>query len=124
MITQTTIAQTLERYKHCFDRGLDDGELTDVIKRIATDIAGAPQIRPAKWLIFEKIGSSPSGKTYIYQVRQKETPHALLGEIKWYPAFRSYSFFTMPDIIYEPSCLTDITLFIEALMFVHHKKGK
>lgn len=126
MITQTSIIQALDqRFKHYFDQSsADDGTLADRFKEIAADIFGTPQIRPAKWLIFEKTGSSPSGKTHIYQVRQKQAPHALIGEVKWHPVFRSYSLFTMPDIIYEPQCLSDIMLFIEALMHLHPKNKK
>jgi len=119
MIPQSHIIQALHRFRYCFDRSLTEEEMNDIIKKIAADICGAPVIQPAKWLSFTKVGQSPSGKTSIYQVRQKQEPHALLGEIKWHPAFRSYSFFTMPDIIYEPQCLTDITLFIEAIMHLH-----
>lgn len=125
IITQSNIAQLLDnKYSGYFDQSVDDATRQDRYKEIAADIAGTPQISEAKWISFTKTGESPSGKTNIYRVRQKQTPHALLGEIRWYPAFRGYSFFPEPYTIFETRCMADIILFIEAIMHLRPKKEK
>lgn len=75
-----------------------------------------------KWLEF--IEATPPGrKTKVYMVKNKETG-AWLGDIKWYGAWRKYSFFTKAimdhskpvQFIFEASCLQDITDMLKYLM--------
>lgn len=116
MITKSIICQVLEANKDLFNPMIEDGILTDHYNTIANEILAAPGILEAKWIAFTLIGASPSGKTNIYQVRSKENPNILLGIIKWYPAFRCYSFFAAPNTIFEPVCMGDICNFINMLM--------
>lgn len=53
-------------------------------------------------------------KTTTYWVINKENK-TRLGEIKWYGSFRQYSFFPEPDMVFEKTCLQDITDFIKQL---------
>ncbi len=76
-----------------------------------------------KWISFTKIGPTASGLTFIYQVRSKENPNVLLGEIKWYPAFRCYSFYPQPHCVFETKCMEDIIAFIEFIMHMRNKKN-
>jgi len=124
MITKAIISQTLDQhFKHCFHPDISDEDLPKILNQIADTIFKAvPVPVDSKWLLFTGGYDSPSGKTKIYQVRSKETPHFLLGEIKWYPAFRCYSFFASSNTIFETQCLQDIANFIDVLMHLHYKK--
>lgn len=66
-----------------------------------------------KWIHF--VFYSSTGKTEVYNCHNTETG-ALLGQVKWYGAFRKYSFFPLPDIIFESQCLKDIASFLDQLM--------
>jgi len=66
-----------------------------------------------KWIRFTVI--ERKAKTEVYGVITKEGGE-LLGEIKWFCRWRKYAFFPLPNTIYEPTCLTDITNFITNLM--------
>jgi hypothetical protein len=67
----------------------------------------------SKWIIFDKVADT--GKTSIYEVRTKDG-YTLLGRVKWFGRWRKYSFFPMPETVYETTCLTDIVTFINELM--------
>lgn len=73
-----------------------------------------------KWLDF--LDMTPGGrKTKVYHVRNKEKG-GFLGEIRWYGAWRKYAFFTKPtafpntELVFESTCLQDITDFLNYLM--------
>lgn len=113
MITKAKIIAALQQYMpdqaaHNFDK-------------VADAILQPPVISEAKWLNFIRTGQSESGKTSIYQVRAKEQG-VLLGEIRWYGAFRCYCFYPQPNTIFETQCLDDITNFINALMLLKNEK--
>lgn len=66
-----------------------------------------------KWIYFSP--SHSTGKTIVYNCYNKE--HAsLLGVVKWYGAFRKYSFFPEANIVFEEQCLKDIASFLSRLM--------
>lgn len=74
----------------------------------------------SKWISFIEYnpfrinGRYNRKKTTEYWVKNKENG-TCLGEIKWYGPFRQYSFFPEPDMVFEKTCLQDITDFIKAL---------
>ena len=74
----------------------------------------------ATWVTFELIGPSDSGKTKIYEVLAKAAEakefEIVLGEIRWYGAWRKYAFFPMENTVYESDCLHDIAEFLKVLM--------
>jgi hypothetical protein len=81
----------------------------------------------AKWIEFVDVTPGAS-KTMRFMVINKQN-HNALGEIKWYSAFRKYSFFPLYDTVYESQCLSDITRFLNQLMeerklqnFTHEKE--
>lgn len=118
------IIKFLKSKRQYFDLSVNNADFEKRMSELAKGILNAsPEIEEAKWITFTNTGKSPSGKTNIYQVRQKETPHVLLGEIRWYPAFRCYSFFPREYTIYEPQCMASIINFIEVLMALHNKKN-
>ena len=79
-------------------------------------------IYKGKHIIFDLVENKP--KTLVYDVLTKDeviesgvTPHQIkLGQIKWYPNWRQYSFFPEPDTVFEKTCMTDIINFMNHLM--------
>lgn len=67
-----------------------------------------------KWVVFEET-LSDTGKTKIWRLFNVENEH-FLGEIRWYGGFRKYVFYPSNDSLYAPSCLREITEFIETEM--------
>lgn len=75
-----------------------------------------------KWLEFIEV-SFPDKKTKTFMVKNKDTGD-WLGDIKWYGAWRKYSFFTKAimdhskpvQFVFEATCLQDITDFLNYLM--------
>ena len=66
-----------------------------------------------RWIRFDEGPSKSKTKTWF--VVNKESGEAI-GEIKWYGAFRKYSFFPFIDTVYEQTCLTDISKFLAEQM--------
>jgi hypothetical protein len=54
-----------------------------------------------------------TGKTKVFSV---ECNDAFLGFVKWYAAWRRYTFFPCDDTLFDSSCLKEITVFIDQLM--------
>lgn len=63
-----------------------------------------------KYLTIQQTGTSQSGKTKVFQVRGIN--QRLLGEIKWYVAWRKYCFFPCYVTIFDSNCLTEILAFL------------
>lgn len=68
----------------------------------------------SKWIDFVEI--KDTGKTKVFEVQTKDENWVCLGEIKWYPSWRKYSFFPSSDCVFETQCLSDIIAFINELM--------
>ena len=68
--------------------------------------------RKSKYLEFIEL--KPKPKTRVFSCRNKMSGDSL-GEIKWYPPFRKYAYFSNVDIVYDRNCLEDITNFIDKL---------
>lgn len=71
--------------------------------------------KEGKWVWFEFIEMSESGKTERYIVRAKQG-NVMLGDIRWFAGWRKYAFFPYADRVFEQDCLRDIALFLEQLM--------
>lgn len=67
----------------------------------------------SKWIHFVRIQST--GKTQIWQVVTNEG-NTLLGQIKWFGNWRKYAFYPENFTVFESTCLTDITKFLDGLM--------
>ncbi len=65
------------------------------------------------WIEFRELYDT--GKTKVWGVSSTEDG-AALGEIKWHVPWRTYSFFPMPNTIFEVVCLSKIMNFIYAEM--------
>lgn len=59
-------------------------------------------------------------KTDFIQVRSKSS-NELLGEIKWYGAWRQYCFFPL-NALFNSTCLDDIKKFLDKLNEEHKSK--
>ena len=57
------------------------------------------------------VAGPPKAKTLTWFVINKDSEQAI-GEIKWYGAWRRYSFFPFTDTVYEMTCLDDIAEFL------------
>lgn len=62
-------------------------------------------------------------KTKHWLVLTKESD-ARLGVIKWYGAWRCYSFFPDPETLYEHNCLWDIADFVAKETKAHRETWK
>lgn len=66
-----------------------------------------------KWTTAHYIGSSPSGKTDIWEIRSVATGGAeLLGEVRWYGRWRQYVLHPADDTIWNPDCLDEVGAFM------------
>ena len=67
-----------------------------------------------QYICMQQVGNSPSGKTSIWKVLNKNT-QAILGEIRWYASWRQYTFMPEKGTIFSVGCLDDIKKFIKGL---------
>lgn len=70
-----------------------------------------------KYIKFEDT-SIAGNKTKMFLVINNESEETI-GLIKWYGAFRKYSFFPNANTVFENKCLRDITVVLEYLMEQH-----
>ena len=76
----------------------------------------------SKWLVFKRETSDAARYTTAkYSVTNKDQG-AVLGIIKWFGAFRQYSFYPSDNCIFEKTCLRDIANFC-AWLTTEHKAG-
>ncbi len=68
----------------------------------------------SKFLNFEHVGNSESGKTKVFSVQNKAG--GVLGNIKYYAPWRRYCFIPEDGTLYDAACLSDIQNFITDLM--------
>lgn len=76
-----------------------------------------------KWIEDENLGSSKSGKTWVWAIKAKEGGD-LLGLVKWFGRWRKYCFYPQPDCIFEEDCLRDIAQFVSNATRLHRDKGR
>jgi hypothetical protein len=63
-----------------------------------------------------------SGKTNIWMVIALE-PVVTLGEIRWYGAWRQYTFFPFSDTLWNSECLEDLAEVLKDLNSDHRKNA-
>jgi hypothetical protein len=68
-----------------------------------------------KYLRFDDLGSSASGKTRIWRVQNAITMSEL-GCIVWQAGWRRYVFCPRSSTVYDAGCLREIAAFIEQQM--------
>lgn len=72
----------------------------------------------SKYLRFDRVGWT--GKTDVWNVLSK-SEGTVLGQIKWFGAWRQYCFYPSPNTVFNPQCMRDICQVISGLMLV--RKG-
>jgi hypothetical protein len=77
--------------------------------------------KTTKYLEFHIAGDTGKTKTiFIYNIRHSE----VIGEIKWYSAWRQYCFYPNHSTIWNIDCLNAVNLVITELMNDRKPKGK
>jgi hypothetical protein len=63
-------------------------------------------------------------KTPIYEIYSKLS-NTLIGEIKWYGAWRQFCFFPVENTVWDTKCLTSLTNYIQAIncKYKHSKEN-
>jgi len=69
----------------------------------------------SKYLVFKLDEMTKDNLTQIYIIKNK-TSSDILGYIRWYGAWRQYTYYTSPQCYMAKSCLVDINRFIDLLM--------
>ena len=65
------------------------------------------RIVPHKYIFYELVGPSKSGKTFVWEVLSRQ--HGFrLGVIRWFGRWHQYVFFPDAVTIYSSDCMTDI----------------
>lgn len=75
----------------------------------------------SKYVYFEEFGLSPSGKTKLIHVKSMNGD-LNLGEIRWFPSWRKYTFQPLEDMIFDNKCMNEISDYLEKLMLDHKVK--
>ncbi len=68
------------------------------------------------YLVFHLCGTTPSGKTELWDVYASRNCTELLATISWYGPWRKYCFFPLTGSIYDPTCMSTLTVFLRSLM--------
>lgn len=76
-----------------------------------------------KWITVTQRGTSPSGKTNVYDVVALVGGY-FLGQVRWYPAWRKYAFFPDQYTIFEEDCMRDIAQFLDDTTKAHKAAKK
>jgi hypothetical protein len=63
------------------------------------------------YLRFEERGLSDSGKTKRWAVLNTLS-QSVLGWVQWYSGFRAYVYQSIPEIVYDHKCMTEIGEFL------------
>lgn len=71
----------------------------------------------SQWIVIEESRTTKSGATKIWEVASKQG--TILGEIRWYSAWRRYCFAPCIDTIFDANCLKDIYGFVVEAMAKH-----
>lgn len=71
-------------------------------------------MKESKWITIEETTFGDK-KTKTFFILSKEN-RDVLGSIKWYGAWRKYSFFPADNTLFESQCMMDIVEFMNSLM--------
>lgn len=73
------------------------------------------------YLTFHETIPNPARKTAIWEVRSGEQ-QILLGQVRWYAAWRRYCFTTVILVWMDATCLQEVTDFLTKQMDARKKK--
>lgn len=74
----------------------------------------------SRWLDFRLQPGVPGRSTSKFNVHNVITG-TVLGYIAWYPSFRKYAFYPVPETVYDAECLEDIAAKLRELMESHKR---
>lgn len=76
-----------------------------------------------EYLTIIQTGTSASGKTLVFEVRNREHRYAL-GDVKWHSQWRQYVFVPRAAVcpIFSAGCLSDIAAFVEQATEAHRAR--
>jgi hypothetical protein len=69
-------------------------------------------------------GSSSERKTGIWFVYGDDDAHVSIGQVRWYGAWRQYTFWPMPSSVFHAGCLEDIVVFLRRLNDAHRAQRR
>jgi hypothetical protein len=72
----------------------------------------ADSLTEGKYIDFRLHGLSATGKTKTWVVQNRENG-TVLGRINWFGRWRKYVFEPYPDMIFEETCMRNISQFIQ-----------
>jgi hypothetical protein len=67
-----------------------------------------------QYIYMQRLGTTPSGKTQIFQVVNKRSNEPI-GQVRWYGPWRQYTFQPEYETVFSAGCLADIQDFIGAI---------
>jgi hypothetical protein len=73
-----------------------------------------------KWIRFERVGLSASGKTEQWMVRGGED--RMIATIQWYAPWRCYALEPARCTVFEARCLREISLFLRLMTRAHRQR--
>ncbi len=76
-----------------------------------------------KFLSFHEDGTIPGGTTLFVRVMTADG-RGLLGTIRWFAAWRRYTFYPFSDTLFDAGCLREVADYLEKMMQDHAKKKK
>ena len=92
-----------------------------ILRKIVDTGPPRAEIWEGRYVRFDFIGSSVSGKTEVWSVFPKDSMAEYLGAIQWFARWRKYAFHPNPETVYEERCLVDISLFLTMLTNNRHR---
>ena len=66
-----------------------------------------------KYIRFDEFSDGTARKTKMFLVTTTYDNGTPLGEIRFFPRWRKFSFFPLKDTLYESTCLRDIAAFCD-----------
>lgn len=69
-------------------------------------------VKRYKWIEIVETGKSKTGKTFIFDIVNKNNLDVSLGQIKWNTGYRKYAFYPIEGSYYEEDCLINIADFL------------
>lgn len=69
-------------------------------------------VQRGQWIEFVDEGVPRGMKTHVFAVRVSGSRDEYLGSVKWFPRWRRYAFFPLPQTAFEATCLGEIAKFV------------
>jgi hypothetical protein len=89
-------------------------------------MAAAGEIARGSYIVFVDLGIPKGMKTHVFEVwsLNGNSLQYLLGEVRWYGAWRKYDFSPAAGTRFEEVCMGEISEFIVSQTRAHKEKAK